>query len=800
MKYLQILERELKKYMIRKYQIFLLFISVFLLLFSSYYIKDFRVDASSDSLVSQNDKDFQYFKYYQKIFPTKNSLLIAIESKKKIDINFLKELDNISKKISKIEEISSVFSINEAPILFLNNTSLLDLSNSNIETILNSDYRIEDVLNEFSNSPIYSDQIINKDKNIGGLIIFLKPNLKLQNLSNNKFEYLNDKIYYDLKSEIDNDRKNLILKIRNIINNADKNYTYYLGGVEMISNDVISYVKSDILIFSSLVLFLVLIILLIIFRKIKWVFSILISSSFAVYVMAGLIGYLNFEISAVSSNFISLMFILSVSMNIHILNNFLNNKNNLLECLKGMILPCFYTFLTTVVAFFSLVISDIKPVIDFGYIMIIALFVLLISSFTFFPLMISFFLKESSDSKLKINIIENFIYFSKKYTKSIIFLNIILFILAIYGVTNLKIENSFIKYFKKNSEIYKGMKLIDSELGGTTPLDIIIKFKNDEYKIINDENDLFEDEIEIDDDFFSEELFDNNNNNIWFTEKKINIIKKIHQYLETRIEIGKVNSIYSLINVANQINKNELSSFELSVLYNEIPDEYKNELIDPFLNIEENIIKISARIKDSYDIERIKLVSEINDFITNSIDDVDEVKINGLLVLYNNMLSSLFNSQIKSLGFVLLAIFIMFIILFRSIKLSIIGIIPNIFASTFILGLIGILKIPLDIMTITIAAISIGIAVDNTIHYLYRYKLNMKKSLDTLKSIEDTHLTVGNAVFTTSIAISISFLILCFSNFIPTIIFGLFTSLAMIFAMIGVLITLPSILYYYKKI
>ena len=238
--------------------------------------------------------------------------------------------------------------------------------------------------------------------------------------------------------------------------------------------------------------------------------------------------------------------------------------------------------------------------------------------------------------------------------------------------------------------------------------------------------------------------------------------------------------------------------FELSVLYNEIPINYKTDLIDPYLNVEKNMIKISTRVKDSKDIKRNDLINDINSFLLNEFDNLEEFKVNGLLVLYNNMLKSLFSSQIKSLGFVILAIFIMFVILFRSLKLSIIGIIPNIFASTFILGLIGLLKIPLDIMTITIAAISIGIAVDNTIHYIYRYKENLKLSRNHSEMIEKTHLTVGNAVLITSIAITAGFLTLCLSNFVPTVYFGLFTSLAMIFAMIGVLITLPSILKYQK--
>ena len=771
-------------------------LTIIILLFSSIYIKDFRIDASSDTLVAQNDKDFQFFNYYQKIFPTKNSLVVAIKSKNEIDQKLLGEINNLSNKINNLDEVSSVFNINKAPILFLNETSLIDLSKGDYETILNTDFEIASVLNEFNNSPIYKNQIINDKKNTTALIIFLKTNKKLEDLKKNKNLYINDKTYYKKKTDIDIDRNKLINKIRNIIAKSDNDYQYFLGGVEMISSDVISFVKNDIIIFSLLVIFLVLIILFSIFREIKWVMVILISSIFAVYTMTGLTGFFNFEITAISANFLSLMFILSISMHIHILNNFLQTENDLIQTIKIMFWPCFYTFLTTVVAFLSLIISDIKPIIDFGIIMIVALLIILITAFTVLPLMISLFSKEKLKVSFKFSILERIIFYSNQYKKRILLINFIFFLIAIYGITNLNVENSFIKYFKKNTEIYQGMKLIDTELGGTTPLDIIVRFQKDEIIINDNSTEDNEDDLEFEDDIFSDDLFIDNN--VWFTNKKIETIKKIHKYLESRKEVGKVTSIYSLIDVGNQINKNELTIFELSILYNEIPSDYKNDLIDPYLNIDENMVKISARIKDSTDIKRAKLIEDISLFVNESFDNIEDVKINGLLVLYNNMLSSLFSSQIKSLGFVLLAIFLMFIILFKSFKLSVIGIIPNILASTYILGLIGLLKIPLDIMTITIAAISIGIAVDNTIHYLYRYKLNIDKKIDYTKSIEKSHMSVGKAVLTTSIAISLGFLTLCFSSFVPTIIFGLFTSLAMIFAMIGVLITLPSILHYLR--
>ena len=786
--------------MSKPYQLLLITITLLAIIFFGFQIKNFRIDASSDTLVSQNDKDFKYFNYYQNIFPTNNSLIVAIKSKQIIDERLLNEVQIISDKISRLQEVSSIFNINKAPILFLNNTNLIDLSSGNYETIQKTKIKINNVLDEFANSPIYSNQIINDKKNITSLVIFLNTNKKLIDLKKNKEKYISNNTYFKIKSQIDQERQEFIFKIRNILQEGNKDYQYYLGGVEMISNDVISFVKKDILIFSIIVLLTVLIILFIIFKKLKLVLIILSTSIFAVYSMLGLISFLNFEITAVSSNFISLMFILSISMNIHIMNNYLQSDYTIAKTLTVMFWPCFYTFLTTVVAFLSLVISDIKPIIDFGLVMIIALFIILLTAFTILPLLISFFKKENIVIQRTFIINKKFLNYSINYKEIILVFNLSFFFIAVYGITQLNVENSFIKYFKKNTEIYQGMKLIDTELGGTTPLDIIVKFENNEVNIIstnNDENNIAEDETEFEEDIFSNDLF-NDSEDVWFTDDKINTVKKIHKYLEGRNEIGKVISIYSLIDLANKINKNDLSPFELSILYNEIPDEYRKDLINPYLNINENMVKISARVKDSENIKRAKLIEDIKRFSNEQIENTSEININGLLVLYNNMLSSLFSSQIKSLGFVIFVIFLMFIFLFKSIKLSIAGIIPNIFASTFILGLIGILNIPLDIMTITIAAISIGIAVDNTIHYLYRYKQNNLKNMDFLNSIEKSHFTVGNAVLTTSIAISLGFLILCFSNFIPTIIFGLFTSLAMLFAMIGVLITLPSILYYIK--
>jgi len=787
--------------MSNKFKIIFSLIAVFFLFIFSFYSKDFRIDASSDTLVAQTDKDFLYFNYYNKIFPSKNYLILAIKSNHIIDDKLINHINDLSDKIIKLKGVDNIFNINKAPILFLNNSSLTDLSSQNIETINNSNFELNEVLEEFSINPIYKNQIININKNITSIIIYLTKNASLEetkkNLNNSNYKNQ----YFEMKNKIDLERKHLIKNIRNIISENKKDYEYFLGGIDMITDDVISFVKNDILIFSISALLIIIFVLFAIFREIKWVLISLFTSLYAVLSMFGLLGLIKIEITAISSNFSSLMFILSISMNIHIINYYRQSETpNILNTIKTMIWPCLYTVLTTIVAFISLTISDIKPVIDFGFIMILSLVVILVISFTILPLLISFFPNINQSKRINIKIISIFNKYSIRNSNTVIISSVLFFAVSIYGITKLDVENSFINYFNKKTEIYQGMKLIDTELGGTTPMDIILTFnENEEDKSLLVENEKLE-EDSSDEDILFDNLFDNElESNTWFTNEKLNTIKEIQNYLESKKEIGKIQSINNLIETANLINKEDLSIFELTVLYDKIPEDLKKDLIYPYLSTNENMIKISARIKDSEKIKRKELLNDINNYLeSNHKENLKEFKVNGLLVLYNNMLQSLFSSQIKSIGFVITAIFIMLLILFKSWKLSLIGIIPNIFASSYILGLIGILKIPLDIMTITIAAISIGIAVDNTIHYLYRYIKNYTNDKNMENAIKLTHNTVGIAVLTTSVTIAFGFSVLCLSNFVPTVFFGVFTALAMIFAMIGVLLVLPSIIYKIK--
>tara|TARA_Y100000389_G_C17435370_1_gene505182 strand:- start:540 stop:2027 length:1488 start_codon:yes stop_codon:yes gene_type:complete len=491
-----------------------------------------------------------------------------------------------------------------------------------------------------------------------------------------------------------------------------------------------------------------------------------------------------------------------MAMNIHMSTRFLQlQKNNpsktnleILTLTTGkMFWPILYTVLTTVIAFLSLIFSGIKPIIDFGWMMTFGLITSFIVTFTLLPTLLNIVptnnisVKDDKGSKIT----QFFGKLSINYQTPIFFVTVVLIGLSIFGISKLEVENSFINYFSKDTEIYKGMKLIDEELGGTTPLEVILKFPEVEKK-----------EAEEDDEF--EDWGDDNEKDderYWFTKDKIDTIANVHNYLDSLPQIGKVLSFSSIIDVATQLNNNKpLGSLEMGVLYSKIPESIKTEIIDPYISIKDNEARISLRIIDSQEnLRRNDLINKINYDLQNEIGiEKERYKLAGVLILFNNLLQSLFKSQILTLGLVMIGIFSMFVVLFKNIKLSLIGVVPNFIAAFFILGIIGILGIPLDMMTITIAAITIGIAVDNSIHYIYRFKEEFNNLKDYRETLKICHSTVGAAILNTSITIVFGFSILILSKFIPTIYFGIFTGLAMLLAMISVLTLLPSLILLFK--
>ena len=771
--------------------------SIFLLLIITllsfgYFTKDFRLDASSDTLLIEGDPDLEYLREVTQRYGSKDFLVLTFSpDEEMVSDASINNLLSLKYKIQSLDWVHSVITLLDIPLLD-NSDAPLQERLENFKTLKDEGVDKQRGFKEILNSPVFRNFVISEDGKTSGIIVNIKKDIlkDIENKTDQEIEIYKDKLK---KKNHEN-----ILQIREIIKSYKDIGKIYLGGIPMIADDMMSFIKSDIIVFGLGVFLFIIATLWFVFKKLIWIIIPISSCFFSVIIMTGLLGLLGWKVTVISSNFIALMLILTMAMNIHMSTRFLQLKNDfpdssnfeIISITTGkMFWPIIYTVLTTICAFLSLIFSGIKPIIDFGWMMTFGLITSFVVTFTLLPTLLSFV----SDNSVEINEnkeskITSFFAKISNNNKNIIFtLTGIVIILSVLGISRLEVENSFINYFNKNTEIYKGMKLIDEKLGGTTPLEVILKFPNQD-KNKSDEDDEFEDwgEGENKDD-----------EKYWFTKDKIDKIDSVHNYLDGLPAVGKVLSFSSIIQVATQLNNNKpLGTLEMGVLYSKIPESIKKEIIDPYISIKDNEARISLRIIDSQDgLRRNDLIKKINLDLKDQLNlNDEEFKLAGVLILFNNLLQSLFKSQILTLGLVMIGIFAMFMVLFRNIKLSIIGVVPNFIAAFFILGIIGLLGIPLDMMTITIAAITIGIAVDNSIHYIYRFKEEYLKHQDYEKTLKICHSTVGVAILNTSITIVFGFSILVFSNFIPTIYFGVFTGIAMLLAMISVLTLLPSLI------
>jgi uncharacterized protein len=794
-----------------------LFFLAIIIGFSLYQAKNFNLDASSDALLLEGDPDLKYLREVNQTYGSKDFLVLTYSpissfTEKETILN----LQLLKSKIEKLTWVDSVITVIDVPLLKSTDESLMERL-KNYKTLAYPEIDRKRGFDEIVNSPIYKNYVISEDGKTSGIVVYLKKDERLAEYIKIKDKYFNqsnetglskeEKINYKKFLNEYEKYKNLynirnhqnITEIRDVISKYGENAKIHLGGIPMIADDMMSYIKSDITVFGIGVFIFIILTLWLIFRNFKWVVMPLLGCATSVIIMIGLLGFIGWKVTVISSNFIALMLILNMAMNIHVTVRFLQLKKEfpqlkkdeaVLEACKKMMLPILYTVLTTICAFLSLVFSGIKPIIDFGWMMTLGLVVSILVTFLLLPSLLSIF---SSENEMDIKDTEKSYITSAlaaftKNNKILIYgCTLIIILFSIVGISKLEVENSFINYFDKETEIYKGMKKIDDELGGTTPLSIILKFPIKQKE--NEEDNEFSEWEEGNE---SEE----DKAKYWFTRDKMDKIIQVHDYLDSLPEIGKVLSFGSILRVAEDLNNKELQSLEIAVLYSKIPETIKKEIVSPYISVEKDEARISVRVKDSLEnLRRNDLINKINLELNTKIGlEKDEFKLTGVLILFNNLLQSLFKSQILTLGIVMLGIFLMFLILFRNVVLSFIGVVPNFIAAFFILGIIGLLGIPLDMMTITIAAITIGIAVDNSIHYIYRFKEEFKKINDYNKTLDKCHSTVGIAILNTSITIVFGFSILVLSNFIPTIYFGVFTGIAMLLAMISVLTLLPKLI------
>ena len=794
--------------------------------FFSYNIQYFELDASSDSLLLQDDEDLRYYRNIKARYGDDEFLVVTISPK--IDLFDEKTIDlltNLKKDLSKLDQIESVVSILDVPLLKSPPKSLAEIADS-APTFLSPETDKELAKIELTTSNLYRNLIISEDAKTTAMLLNIRLNVELESLIDKRDALRAKRLDSDLSAmelkELDrltsevkslrkderNETATMVSDVRSVLDQYKSSAEIFLGGVPMITVDMIDYIQNDIQLFGLLILMFLVIALLVIFKNPQWMIVSMVCCLIGLMIMTGVLGYMSWPVTVVSANFVALLLIFSLSITVHLTVRYRelvklfpeeNHSSLIVMTMRDKLEPCLFTTITTMVGFGSLLIAGIRPVIDFGWMMLISMGVIFILVFNLFPALLSLFskidhqVKEDKTHKLT-NAFANLVI--QKPTQILILFTIV-FAISISGITKLTAENQFIKAFKEDTEIFQGLSVIDSQLGGTTPLDIIIEADPDFFNVEDDEN-------IIEDDFFDEAFFEDDDgeydiggDSYWYNSYRLKTIEAVHDYLESLNEAGKVISFDTTMDVLQTLNDgDEMDTFFLSVLYKKVPDDVKEALFDPYLSEDGNQLRISFRVYESYpDLQRGELLKKIKRDLTSELGlKESQVKLTGMLVLYNNVLESLITSQILTIGFVFAAIMIMFLFLFRSIKFAVIAVIPSIIASSSVLGLMGLMNIPLDIMTITIAAICIGIGVDHSIHYVHRFREEILDSSHADVAIKNAHNSTGQAIYYTSVIIILGFSILAFSNFIPTIYFGLFTAFAMLLALFANLTLLPVLL------
>ena len=803
-------------------------------------LPNFKLDASADSLTLEHDDDLNFSREVVQRYGSDNFLIVTFSPSQGVlfDQNNLDTLAALRKDLLQIEGIESVLSMLDVPLLYSPKIDITDLTGE-LNTLMSEGVDKQLAKTEFLSSPIYKDVILSADGNTTGMMATLnldetylqlvskrdslrllrdtdglsaQQKIQLQEVS---AEFLN---YRTAKAEVDHKR---VAQIRELIEDYRDRATIFLGGPDMITADMITFIKSDLTVFGAGILVFIIATLALIFRRIRFVVLPLITCALCLVIILGFLSWIDWRLTVISSNFVLLLLIITLALTIHLIvryrelqsNNPESNQHKLVsQTVISMAKPCLYTVLTTIVAFTSLVVSDIRPVIDFGWMMTMGISLALVIAFIIIPAGMVL-LGKGPHTSLQDNssaFTAKFAWLTEHYGTLILLTALSLAALSAYGISKLEVENRFIDYFRSDTEIYRGMETIDTALGGTTPLDIIIQAPVFDEPTINDveEFESTDDDYSLDDDYafedeygdMEEELAQDDASGLaesyWFSSAGLADLEKLQTFIDAQPEVGKVNSLVQLYAIARDLSNRDLNDLEIAIMRQSLSDEIYQQMVSPYLleDIDEARIQLRA-METGGQLRRAELLEKIHQYAIDEVGIAPEnIRFTGILVLYNNMLQSLYKSQIVTLGAVFIGIMIMFLVLFQSVKISIIAILPNFLAAGIVLGSMGIFGIPLDMMTITIAAITVGIGVDHAIHYLTRFKREFSLDSNYIGAMHRAHASIGQALFYTSITIIAGFSILALSNFIPSVYFGLLTGLAMLAALLGSMTLLPQLI------
>lgn len=760
-----------------------------------WHSRQFEINAAAETLISDDNRDYLESSKATQRFAPEEFLLVVYKPRTHplFSEQSFHDIRELTRELQALERVETVRSILNVPLL-----SEMDGLSSNIDPSnyvqQNLNLSAEKLAGIFRDHPIYEGLIVDKEQTASAIQLLYRQDPKLTSLESRittlKLKALDEQLSAEealelsnleqqaepMRAELREQRHREVEQVLSIVEPYRSQADIYLGGIQVLGYELISIIKSDLSLFGSAIALVICAVLALLFRSLRWVIVPVLCCASSVTMTVGLFGLLGLKATVISSSFVALQLILTLAIVIHLIVQYRESLRNMpeanqrevvLDSVRRKLAPCLFAAATTSIGFGSLLLSGIQPVISFGWMMIVAMFVSTLCSLLLVPA-INLMLPRQ-DVPQRSSLFRRFISgchtLASKHRRAVYSGSASLAIAVGAGVVLLSVENSFISYFAQDTRIHKELKFVDQKFGGSTPLDIIYRIPENEQSEIPT-----------------------------LSAATIQRLQRIQHELQQHDAVGTTLSAVNFTELAQQINQGKpLTEYELTAVYWSLDKSVRKDLLGAFFAPDAQELRISTRIKDSTkNLDRKQLLNDLRaDLEAHGVPE-SEVALTNLFVLYQGLLEQLFRSQILTLGAVFAALGLAFALIFRSMHLALIALTPNVFTALFILGSMGWLNVPLDFMTITIAAIAVGIAVDDTIHYIHRYREEQARGPADIS--QRTHHAVGYALLYTTLIVVCGFSLLAFSDFTPSIMFGIFTALAMAVAMLTDLILLPALL------
>lgn len=780
-------------------------------------VERFRIDASTESLVLEDDPDARLYDRTRLLFGSDEFVLVALTRDDLFTPEGVAAVTSLHERLAAIPGVRQVMSIASERLLRSFERPVPPiLALSRPATLGSPGVSLEKAREELTDHELYAGNIVSKDARTAGLIVELVARPEHVEAARRWGELhqavraaeaavassatadararlvearraLED--FRDAYTAAENERKEeriqVIHAVREVVRDERRaGADIDVSGVPSIVVEMVEAIDRDLRTFTGLSVAFIVLFLALVFRRAQWVLLPVIPLGATVLFTLAAMELAGKQVTVITGNIPSLLVAIGVAHSIHMIVRWREDlvvhpgsprDERALRVARGLVWPCLFTATTTMVGFASMVTTGSRPIIDFGTFMALGVGLAFLLSFVALPGALSI-LPVVAEGRLErsARFLEGVAGAALARPWRVVVVALALGAWGAVGISRLEVEARFIDYFRPGSPIHTGLTRIDERLGGTSSLEVVLSGEAGAFGPAHPEN----------------------------LEKAA----AVAEWLRARREVGVVMSYTGLLDEMRKLNprvdrrgaamlagqalgNGALPTSVFSPFVVVSPTEVEGETVAPF-----STVRIVARVRETdRELRRLPLLAELEAFLAETFPPGAgvEARPTGMFVLYANMLESLTGSQVSSSLFCLGAIWVMLVVLLRSPSGALLALIPNVLPITVAVGVMGWAGIPLDMATVMIASVALGIGIDCAIHYLFRYEVELRKDGDVRAALLRTSGSIGTSILYTSLTAVVGFAVLAFSEFRPNAYFGVLTGVAMVAALFGMLTLLP---------